>query len=49
MHLELKGRVEEYEREKHKYNNDVLELQKEVIVHYITCMSVTVCVENRSY
>ena len=32
MHLELKGRVEEYEREKHKSNNDVLELQKEVIV-----------------
>lgn len=35
MHLELKGRLEEYEREKHKYNNDVLELQKEVIVHHM--------------
>ena len=35
MHLELKGRLEEYEREKHKHNNDVLELQKEVIVHHM--------------
>ena len=33
MQLELKRSVEEYEREKHKYNNDVLELQKEVILH----------------
>ena len=32
--MELKRSVEEYEREKHKYNNDVLELQKEVRVHF---------------